>query len=45
MSDDDDGNIPDAATAQKLVKEFEGVTNTNEALAQQYLQVSYSWLV
>jgi len=38
MSDDDDGNIPDAATAQKLVKEFEGVTNTNEALAQQYLQ-------
>ena len=37
MSDDE--NIPDATTAQKLIKEFEGVTNTNEALAQEYLQV------
>ena len=39
MSDDE--NIPDAATAQRLIKEFEGVTNTNEALAQQFLQVSF----
>eukprot|EP00088_Acartia_fossae_P000344 TRINITY_DN10134_c0_g1_i1.p1 TRINITY_DN10134_c0_g1~~TRINITY_DN10134_c0_g1_i1.p1 ORF type:complete len:349 (+),score=103.23 TRINITY_DN10134_c0_g1_i1:50-1096(+) len=36
MSDDE--NIPDGETANKLVKEFEGVTDTNSALAQQYLQ-------
>jgi len=40
MSDDE--NIPDAATAQRLIKEFEGVTNTNEALAQQFLQ-EHEW--
>ena len=43
MSDDE--NIPDAATAQRLIKEFEGVTNTNEALAQQLLQVSFSLFI
>ena len=39
MSEDDESNLPDAVTAQKLVHEFEGITNTDEALAQFYLQV------
>ena len=40
MSDsEDDNNVPDGATAQKLVKEFENVTNTDEIMAQMYLQV------
>ena len=40
MSDsEEDPSVPDAATAQKLVKEFEAVTNTDEIMAQMYLQV------
>ena len=35
----EDPNLPDAATAQKLVKEFEGISNTDEAFAQFCLQV------
>lgn len=39
MADSDsEANIPDGATAQKLVKEFEGITNTDEAFAQFCLQ-------
>ena len=41
MSDsEDDPSVPDATTAQKLCKEFEAVTNTDEIMAQMYLQVS-----
>jgi len=41
MSDsEDESNIPDAATAQRLVKEFEGITNSDEAFAQFCLQES-----
>ena len=40
MSDsEDDPSVPDAATAQKLCKEFEAVTNTDEIMGQMYLQV------
>ena len=40
MSDsEDDPSVPDATTAQKLCKEFEAVTNTDEIMAQMYLQV------
>ena len=39
MSDSEDDNVPDGVTAQKLVKEFENVTNTDEIMAQMYLQV------
>ena len=40
MSDsEDDPSVPDATTAQKLCKEFEVVTNTDEIMAQMYLQV------
>ena len=39
MSDTEEVSAPDGATAQKLVKEFEAVTNTDEILAQYYLQV------
>jgi len=35
-SDNDD--VPDVITAKKLVEEFDAITNTNEALAQFYLQ-------
>ena len=39
-SSDDDAHAPaDAATAQRLVKEFEGITNTDEIFAQFSLQV------
>jgi len=39
MSDsEDDSCVPDAKTAQSRVKEFESVTNTDEILAQMYLQ-------
>ena len=39
MSDsEDDSCVPDANTAQSRVKEFESVTNTDEILAQMYLQ-------
>ena len=44
MSEDDESNLPDAVTAQKLVHEFEGITNTDEALAQFYLQVEKNTL-
>ena len=41
MSDsEEDSNVPDAKTAQSRVKEFESVTNTDEIMAQMYLQVS-----
>jgi len=39
---DTEADFPDAATAQKLVHEFEGITNTDEALAQFYLQ-DHDW--
>ena len=40
MSDSEDEScIPDAKTAQARVKEFESVTNTDEIMAQMYLQV------
>jgi len=39
---DEEKDFPDAATAQKLVHEFEGITNTDEALAQFYLQ-DHDW--
>ena len=39
MSDSEDvNNVPDVATAQKLVKEFENLTKTDEILAQMFLQ-------
>jgi len=39
MSDsEEDTSVPDALTAQKLCKEFEAVTNTDEIMAQMYLQ-------
>ena len=39
---DEEGPLPpDAATAQKLVKEFEGISNTDEILAQYMLQVGH----
>jgi len=39
-SSEDDSNVPDAATAQRLVKEFEGITNTDEIFAQFSLQTN-----
>jgi hypothetical protein len=42
MSDTEEPSAPDGATAQRLVKEFESVTNTDEILAQYFLQVSYN---
>ena len=42
MSDsEDDPSVPDAATARKLCSEFEAVTNTDEIMAQMYLQVLF----
>jgi len=38
MSDGEDDGVPDSATAQKLVKEFEHITNTDEIMAQMFLQ-------
>lgn len=38
MSDAEDEFVPDVATAQKLVKEFEGISNTDVAFAQCCLQ-------
>uniref|UniRef100_A0A0P4WDA6 UBA-like domain-containing protein n=1 Tax=Scylla olivacea TaxID=85551 RepID=A0A0P4WDA6_SCYOL len=35
---DDDDNVPDVATCQKLVEQFAELTNTDEACAQFYLQ-------
>ena len=42
MSSSDEGPNIDAATAQKLVKEFEGISNTDEIFAQFMLQVDLS---
>jgi len=45
MGDDDDDEeegLPDAATAKKLIKEFETVTNTDEIMAQYQLQ-EHGW--
>lgn len=39
---DSEPNVPDSVTAQKLVKEFENVTNTDEILAQMHLQ-EHGW--
>ena len=39
-NEDDEEGLPDAATAIKLIKEFETVTNTDEIMAQYQLQVS-----
>lgn len=39
MSESEEDNVPDGATAQKLVKEFESITNTDEIMGQMYLQV------
>lgn len=39
MSDADDDGVPDSLTAQKLCKEFEHITNTDEIMAQMFLQV------
>ena len=36
----EEGEVPDGATARKLIKEFETVTNTDEILAQYQLQVT-----
>ena len=41
IEDDEDEGLPDAATAKKLIKEFETVTNTDEIMAQYQLQVSF----
>ena len=38
MADEEESKAPDGVTAQRLVKEFESVTNTDEILAQFYLQ-------
>jgi len=38
MSTSEEVSAPDGATAQKMVKEFEAVTNTDEIMAQFYLQ-------
>ena len=37
---EEDSNIPDGAEAQRLVKEFESITNTDEIMGQMYLQVN-----
>ena len=37
--EDEEEGLPDAATAKKLIKEFESVTNTDEIMAQYQLQV------
>ena len=42
---DSEHNVPDAVTAQKLVKEFEHVTNTDVILAQMHLQVWQHWSI
>ena len=39
MSDAEDDGVPDSLTAQKLCKEFEHITNTDEIMAQMFLQV------
>ena len=39
MSDTEDDGVPDNLTAQKLCKEFEHITNTDEIMAQMFLQV------
>lgn len=38
MSDAEDDGVPDSLTAQKLCKEFEHITNTDEIMAQMFLQ-------
>jgi len=42
IEDDEDEGLPDAATAKKLIKEFETVTNTDEIMAQYQLQ-EHGW--
>ena len=38
--EDEEEGLPNAATAKKLIKEFETVTNTDEIMAQYQLQVT-----
>lgn len=40
--EDEEEGLPDAATAKKLIKEFESVTNTDEIMAQYQLQ-EHGW--
>merc|ERR1719222_1523384 len=40
--EDEEEGLPDAATARKLIKEFESVTNTDEIMAQYQLQ-EHGW--
>ena len=40
IDEDEEEGLPDAATAKKLIKEFETVTNTDEIMAQYQLQVT-----
>ena len=42
--EDEEEGLPDAATAKKLIKEFENVTNTDEIMAQYQLQVKVSFI-
>ena len=39
IGDEEEDGLPDGATARKLIKEFETVTNTDEIMAQYQLQV------
>ena len=41
IGDEEEEGLPDGATARKLIKEFETVTNTDEIMAQYQLQVRF----
>ena len=41
IEDEEEEGLPDGATARKLIKEFETVTNTDEIMAQYQLQVRF----
>ena len=41
IDDEEEDGLPDGATARKLIKEFETVTNTDEIMAQYQLQVRF----
>ena len=41
IDDEEQEGLPDGATARKLIKEFETVTNTDEIMAQYQLQVRF----
>jgi len=42
IGDEEEEELPDGATARKLIKEFETVTNTDEIMAQYHLQ-EHGW--